>query len=175
MRKFENIYSGLFSIMLIISVGSACKFFNQSNPADNSIRSENFPPKIEKNTGTAPDPTIAKTEKADFTTTAEALDKEYTKKGVKDKDLEKYANKNIAVTGRISTLVFEKKGTTQPWVTLYAPGVLHGVSCYFDDDNLEQMKQLKMDKVVTIQGFQNDFIVPEVSPRLDHCIVVKAD
>lgn len=116
-----------------------------------------------------------KAEKADFTVTAEQLDKEYTTKGAKKESLMKYANKNIAVTGRVSLLSLEKQGTTQPWVTLYAPGTLHGVSCYFDDDNLDQMKQLKMDKTVTVQGFQDDFIVPEVSPRLDHCVVLKAD
>lgn len=175
MRKFQNIYLGFFAIGLILFVGLACSFFNKSNSADNQARPENTPVKIEKNTGTAPDAPIAKTEKADFTTTAEELDKEYTRKGVKDKDLEKYVNKNIAVTGRVSMLVLEKKGTTQPWVTLFAPGVLHGVSCYFYDGNLEQMKTLKMDKVITVQGFQDDFIVPEVSPRLDHCVVIKED
>ncbi len=89
--------------------------------------------------------------------------------------MEKYANKNIAVSGRVKTLVMEKKGTVQPWVTLYAPGVLHGVSCYFDDENVEQMKKLKEDKMATVQGFQNDFIVPKISPRLDHCIVLEAN
>ncbi|NJM52253.1 MAG: hypothetical protein HC846_01975 [Blastocatellia bacterium] len=101
--------------------------------------------------------------------------KSSAKKGAKEADLKKYANKNIQVTGRVSLLSLEKKDAVQPWVTLYAPGVLKGVSCYFDDDNLEQMKRLKMDKIVTVQGFQNDFIVPEVSPRLEHCIVIKAD
>lgn len=175
MKKYENIYLGLFAVGLIAFAGLACSFFNKSNPAGNQVRPENSPIEIEKNTGTAPDVSVTKTEQTDFTTTAEELDKEYTRKGVKDKDLEKYANKNIAVTGRISMLVFEKKGTTQPWVTLYAPGVLHGVSCYFDDDNLEQMKRLKMNKIVTVQGFQDDFIVPEVSPRLEHCVVLKSD
>ena len=89
--------------------------------------------------------------------------------------MKKYAKKNIVVTGRVSLLSLEKKDTVQPWVTLFAPGVLHGVSCYFDDNNLEQMKRLQMDKVVTVQGFQDDFIVPEVSPSLKHCVVLKAD
>ena len=52
--------------------------------------------------------------------TAEELDKEFTTKGAKEEDLKKYANKNIAVTGRVSLLSLEKKGTTQPWVTLFA-------------------------------------------------------
>ena len=114
-------------------------------------------------------------EKADFTVTSEQYDKEFTTKGAKEADLKKYANKNIAVSGRVSLLSLEKKGTVQPWVTLYAPGTLNGVSCYFDDDNLEQMKRLKMDKTVTVQGLQDDFIVPEVSPSLKHCVVIKAD
>lgn len=127
------------------------------------------------------DPTTAKTggsnpkvETADFTVTAEAFDKEFTKKGAKEEDLKKYAGKIIAVSGRVSMLVTEKNGTTQPWVTLYAPGVLGGVNCYFDDDNLEQMKQLKMDKTVKVQGFRDSFIVPEVKPTLDHCVVLEA-
>lgn len=176
MKKAKNISFGLFTLILVLSIGLACKSFSTSSPAANTSTSGNSTIKSSDSEGptgsTSKEP---KVEKADFTATAEELDKEFTKKGVTDKDLEKYANKNIVVTGRISTLVLEKKGTTQPWVTLYAPGVLHGVSCYFDDDNLEQMKRLKMDKVVTVQGFQNDFIVPEISPRLDHCIVIKAD
>lgn len=118
---------------------------------------------------------MAKAEKADFTVTAEDLDKEFTRKGVESDELKKYASKNIAVTGRVSMLSLEKQGTTQQWVTLYAPGVLHGVSCYFDDDNLEQMKMLKMDKNVKVQGFKDDFIVPEISPRLEHCVVLEAN
>jgi hypothetical protein len=89
------------------------------------------------------------------------------------KDLEKYSNKKSAVSGRVTMLITEKKGTTQPWVTLAAPGLGHGVSCYFDDDNVAQMKMLKDDKMATVQGFQDDFIVPEVSPMLKHCVVIK--
>ena len=118
--------------------------------------------------------TSAKLEPADFTVTSEELDKEFHKDGVKDADLEKYANKNIAVTGRVSMLVTEKKDKVQPWVTLFAPGVLRGVSCYFDDEDVDQMKRLKMDKMAKIQGFMDDFIVPKVSPRLEHCQVIEA-
>ncbi len=136
--------------------------------------------KTATDTGNKPADTTAKTgnspkvEKADFTVMAEEFEKEFTKKGAKEEDLKKYAGKNIAVTGRVSMIVTEKNGTTQPWVTLYAPGVLGGVSCYFDDDNLEQMKQLKMDKTVKVQGFKDSFIVPEVKPTLDHCVVLEA-
>ncbi len=132
---------------------------NQPTTATNSAANANSP----------------KVEKADFTVTAEELDAAFTKKGTKDADLEKYASKNIAVSGRVSTLEFEKKGTVQPWVTLYAPGILHGVSCYFDDDNVGQMKKLKKDKMAKVQGFQGTFLVPEISPTLDHCVVLEAD
>ena len=69
----------------------------------------------------------------------------------------------------------EKKGTVQPWVTLYAPGILHGVNCYFDDANVSQMKTLKEDKMAKVQGFMDDFIVPEISPKLRHCVVLEAN
>lgn len=132
-------------------------------------KSANSPTAPKTSSGNSP-----KVEKADFTVNAEEFEKEFTKKGAKEEDLKKYGGKTIAVTGRVSMIVMEKNGTTQPWVTLFAPGVLGGVSCYFDDDNLEQMKLLKMDKTVKVQGFKDTFIVPEVKPTLDHCVVLES-
>lgn len=146
-----------------------------SNTTKSSTSSGDTKSADSKTDGTAPPTSNAKVEKADFTVTSEEFDKEFTKKGAKKEDLEKYASKNIAVTGRVSTLVLEKQGTVQPWVTLYAPGVLRGVNCYFDDADVEQMKRLKMDKMVKVQGFKDSFIVPEVSPTLDHCQVLEAN
>lgn len=143
--------------------GSQIEFLNRLEPTNKTAEPT-------AKTGANP-----KVEKADFTVTAEELHQEFIKKGAKEEDLKKYASKYIAVSGRVSMLVMEKTGTTQPWVTLYAPGVLGGVSCYFDDDNLEQMKQLKMDKMVKVQGFKDGFIVPEVKPTLDHCVVIEAN
>jgi len=173
----QNLFAALVALTLLLIVGLGCKSLmpgaantgntgtapNSSNSGTASNTSSNS-----STTSTAPE-----VEKADFTTTSEDLDKEYTRKGVTDKDLEKYSNKNIAVTGRVTMLVTEKKGTTQPWVTLAAPGLGHGVNCYFDDENVSQMKMLKEDKIVKIQGFQDDFIVPEISPMLKHCVVLE--
>ena len=159
--------------VLSLGCGSLMPGSNQGSAANgganNSTATSNANTASSSNSSTA-----ATIEKADFTVTSEELDKEFHKEGVKDADLEKYANKNIAVTGRVSMLVTEKKGTVQPWVTLYAPGVLRGVSCYFDDADVEQMKRLKEDKMVKVQGFMDDFIVPKVSPRLEHCQVLEA-
>ena len=159
--------------VLSLGCGSLMPGYNQGSAANgganNSTATSNSNTASSSNSSTA-----ATIEKADFTVTSEELDKEFHKEGVKDADLEKYANKNIAVTGRVSMLVTEKKGTVQPWVTLYAPGVLRGVSCYFDDADVEQMKRLKEDKMVKVQGFMDDFIVPKVSPRLEHCQVLEA-
>lgn len=105
--------------------------------------------------------------------TSEELDREFTRKGVTDDDLKKYENKTIAVSGRVTMLVKDKRGTTQPWVTLAAPGLGHGVSCYFDDENVSQMSKLKEDAMVKVQGYQDDFVVPEVSPMLKHCVVLE--
>ena len=140
--------------------------------------------KISSNSGSSTDKTDTKSdsgktqvttpkEKADFTVTAEEFDETFTKEGVTSKDLEKYAKKNIAVSGRVDMIVTEKNGTTKPWVTLYAPGTLHGVSCYFDDKDVEQMKNLKEDGMAKVQGFQDDFLVPKVPPSLKHCQIIE--
>lgn len=166
---------------MVCGIGLACKSLSSSNSETNTNQKPGKPAAAnatgEKNSdnstaGKIENPGL---EKPDFTATAEDLDKEFTKKGVTDKDLEKYENKNIAVSGRVSTIVLEKKGTVQPWVTLYAPGILHGVNCYFDDANVSQMKTLKEDKMAKVQGFMDDFIVPEISPKLRHCVVLEAN
>lgn len=172
--KKTNLTSSVLILVIVLVVGLSCSRFTNSATSQNSTSGNNLP-EGDKPTGTAPEIVKPKIENADFILTAEEYDKEFTRKGVKEKDLEKYKNKNIRVTGRISLMSLEKKGTVQPYVKLYAPGVMNGVSCSFDDDSLEQMKPLKMDKVVTVQGFQDTFIVPEVSPMLDHCVVIKAD
>ena len=161
--------------VLSLGCGSLMPGSNPTAVANNSTGTAPPPSNAASNSSNASSTTTAKVEKADFTVTSEELDKEFHKDGVTDKDLEKYENKNIAVTGRVSMLVTEKKGTVQPWVTLYAPGVLRGVSCYFDDADVDQMKRLKEDKIVKVQGFMDDFIVPKVSPRLEHCQVLEAN
>jgi len=174
----QNLLAAIVALTVLMIVGIGCKSLmpSQSNSANtastsNTSNSTTKPTNASDNSASSTaNPDI---EKADFTTTSEDLDKEFTRKGVTDKDLEKYSNKNIAVTGRVTMLVTEKKGTTQPWVTLAAPGLGHGVNCYFDDENVSQMKLLKEDKIVKIQGFQDDFIVPEISPMLKHCVVLE--
>ena len=163
-------------VLVILSLGCG-SLMPGSKQAAGANKATNIapPPANSAANSTANTTTSAQVEKADFTVTSEELDKEFHKEGVTDKDLEKYANKNIAVSGRVSMLVLEKKGTVQPWVTLYAPGVLRGVSCYFDDADVDQMKRLKEDKMAKVQGFMDDFIVPKVSPRLDHCQVLEAN
>ena len=175
--KQENTFNAIAGMIALAVLSLGC---GSLMPKSNTGTAANTAPSNTTNStsttnssnSTSSSNTSSKVEKADFTVTAEELDKEFYKKGVKDKDLEKYANKNIAVTGRVSMLVMEKKDKVQPWVTLFAPGVLHGVSCYFDDEDVDQMKRLKEDKMVKVQGFMDDFIVPEVSPRLEHCQVI---
>lgn len=168
----KNAGFSFFAVLLLLVVGLGCgSLSNLTNTGQSNTAGSNTASTSTSNTANTT--SSSNVEPADFTMTAEQLDKEFTTKGVKDADLEKYSNKNIAVTGRVSMLVTEKKGTTQPWVTLSAPGLGHGVSCYFDDENVAQMSKLKEDKMVKIQGFQDDFIVPEVSPMLKHCVVLE--
>jgi hypothetical protein len=179
--KQENKFNAIAVMIALIVLSLGC---GRLMPSSNSGTAANSAPgnttvanstSAVNSSNSSNSSTSSKIEPPDFTVTAEELDKEFTRKGVKDKDLEKYANKNIAVTGRVSMLVLQKKDKVQPWVTLFAPGVLNGVSCYFDDEDVDQMKRLKEDKVVKVQGFMDDFIVPEISPRLEHCQVIEAN
>ena len=165
-------FIAMLAIAATLTIGS-CSSLTSTN--GNTAKSDAPPANANTKTddSNTKSPAPSKVEKADFTYTAEDLDLEFTKKGAKDKDLDKFSKKNIAVTGRVSTLVTEKTGNVQPWVTLFAPGVLHGVSCYFDDDNVEQMKMLKKDKMAKIQGFEDGAHVPGISPMLNHCVVLE--
>lgn len=176
MKQLDK-FLGIFALLMVLAAGLGCSKLSESNPGppnntttSNSSTTSSTNSKPDDSTKTAPS---SKADKADFTMTSEELDRDFTKKGVTSKDLEKYSNKTIAVSGRVSLLETEKHGTTEPWVTLAAPGLGHGVSCYFDDDNVSQMKMLKMDKQVKVQGYQDDFLVPEVSPMLKHCVVLE--
>ena len=176
--KQTNLISGTIACAVTLAVVLGCnRFIPSSNTAtansSNSTSTNHSGPTNAAPSNATASSSKSKIETPDFTMTAEELDREYTRKGVKDSDLQKYENKVFHVTGRVSMLVKEKKGTTQPWVTLYAPGTLHGVSCYFDDEDLAQMSKLQDDKPAKVQGFQDDFITPEVSPMLKHCQVVE--
>ena len=174
--KLNNPVAAIIAIVSILTIGLACKSLTSSVSNDKPAETNKAPETAKSTANSSSDSKStapSNVEKADFSMTSEELDKDFTHKGVKDADLEKYSNKNIAVTGRVTMLVTDKKGTTQPWVTLFAPGIGHGVSCYFDDENLAQMKMLKDDKMAKVQGFQDDFIVPEVSPMLKHCVVLE--
>lgn len=170
--KQPNLFIAILATAALLTIGLACKSLTGLQSSENTAKSNTAAPLANtdsKPTTSAP----SNVEKADFTYTSEDLDKEYNKKGAKREDLEKFSNKNIAVTGRVTMLVLEKNGTTEPWVTLFAPGIGNGVNCYFDDENVAQMSKLKKDKMVKVQGFQDDFIVPEVSPMLKHCVVLE--
>jgi len=179
--KAKNFDFALLAVSALLIFGLACRSLTSTGqgspgaPGTSNTFASNTAGTNTQNGPTTKSVEYPGLEKADFTTTAEDLDREFTRDGVTDKDLEKYESKNIAVSGRVAMLVTEKKGTVQPWVTINAPGIGHGVSCYFDDDRVDQMKLLKKDKMATVQGFQNDFIVPKVSPSLKHCAVLSVD
>lgn len=176
--KNTNLFAGLIACALGITAVLGCsRFMPASNTGtantSNTTTVSNSGPSNAAPSNVSSTSSNPKLEKADFTMTSEELDKEYTREGVTSNDLKKFENKVIQVSGRVTMLVKEKKGTVQPWVTLAAPGIGHGVSCYFDDEDVAQMSKLQEDKTATVQGFQNDFVVPKVSPMLKHCQVAQ--
>lgn len=174
--KTKNVGNGLLALIAVLTLGLGCKSLTSANQdAPNTAESGKSAVNVQSDKTAARSIENPGLEKADFTVTAEELDKEFTREGATGKDLAKYGSKNIAVSGRVSMIVTQKKGTVQPWVTLYAPGILHGVNCYFDDDKAGQLQLLTKDKMAKVQGFHGNFIVPKVSPKLDHCVVLEAN
>lgn len=176
MKESNILLKTAFLAALILSIFAVgCSFFKAETPPNSAGNTAQTRPADSPATETNPASTTnANVEKPDLTVTAEELDKEFTDKDATTEKLEKYASKNIQVTGRVSMLVTEKSGKIQPYVTLFAPGgVLHGVSCYFDDENVAQMKILAKDKMATVQGFRDKYILPKIPPRLSHCVVIK--
>src|SRR5687767_12979678 len=107
MKKITNLSFAAFALAIVLMVNLACSSLSTSKPGENTAKPSNSATQAETPTGTAPEPTTPKIEKADFTMTSEEYDKEFNRKGVTDKDLEKYKSKNIQVTGRVTLLSLE--------------------------------------------------------------------
>src|SRR5512141_337037 len=114
--RLGNSVSGLLSIGLVLAVGLGCKSImskadtqptsNASNSAVTSNTAAVNKASAVENTKNTEKTTAdnAGLEKPDFTVTSEALDKEFTGPNASEANLKKYANKYIAVTGRVTML-----------------------------------------------------------------------
>ncbi len=175
MKKIRDSYCASSVLPIVLIFVTACDKFSNSTISENTAKPNNSALEAKTPTGTVPERENPKIEKADFKMTAEEYSKEFTREGVTRKDLEKYANKHIAVTGSVRMFSFEEYGTAPPYVVLGTHGLEYGVACYFGNTNLDERKHIRMDKIVPVQGFENEFFVPGVSPALDRCVVLEAD
>jgi hypothetical protein len=116
-------------------------------------------------------PAAGKIVNPDFTMTPDEMERIFTRKDAKDSDFEKYEHKIFQVTGRISHVSLEKS-TVQPSIHLGVLGASRGVSCSFDDEDLDQMKDLKEGQTVTVQGYRS--LVIARAALLDHCQIMPA-
>ena len=161
-------------LILIILSALACGKFSGSR-AGNAVNSENsINEKLEPN-ATPPKSESRKIEKADFTMTVEELVEEFMREAATSEDLKKkYAGKNIVVTGRVTMFSFEPNGTAPPYVVLAAPKTEGGVICYIGSSG-ETGRNIRMDKIITMQGLMDQFPMAGTSPQLGDCFVLKAD
>ena len=83
--------------------------------------------------------------------TAEEYIKEFTREGITDKDLEKYAGKRRRHWARQAIFVSANR-TAAPYVTLAAAGSERVIACSLDNTNVENREMIKPDKIVTMQG-----------------------
>lgn len=123
-NKNQNLTVLVLSLVIVLSICSACSKFPAAseasvnmNKSNGQINPASTPTKSEQKGETR------KIKKADFTMTAEDYIKEFTREDITDKDLEKYAGKSIAVTGRVKQFSFQPNGTAAPYVTLTATGI----------------------------------------------------
>src|SRR5687768_5077241 len=99
--KATNSTTGSLAVAMLLLLCLACRSFT-STGSQNAANAPAASNATAANSQTAPTTKSVENpglEKADFTVTAEELDREFTRKGVTDKELEKYESKNIAVTG----------------------------------------------------------------------------
>lgn len=171
--KKMTLYFALFAAVMTVS--SACRFASSGNNRVETTGTQ----EPNKNTNQQNSENLTSNQinstnppKADFTISSTKLHLEFLSANSKE-DLKKYANKNIAMTGRILMVQIAKQSSEKSLVVMYG-GVDDGPSCFFDENNLEQMKRLKEGNTATLQGFQDDSITPKISPSLDHCIVIEA-
>ncbi len=116
-------------------------------------------------------PSIAD-KKADFTVAAFMLTAEFRKKGVTEKELSKYANKVIEVSGRVDSLK-EKSADGKPVMFFASGGLYAGVMADFDDVEKSGFKKLTKDQNAKLKCFKDDMIMPDYSPELKNCVVVE--
>ena len=155
--------------MVILFVGLSFSFGCKTSQTAQNGEGKNQTASSNKNTTASAKPVP----KADFTMSADMYNMEF-QMATLPKDLKQYAGKNITLTGRVLMVQMEKGGTSKPYMAFKALGSDLGPTCDFDDENLEQMKQLKVDNTVTVQGVEDETPVPKVHPRLKNCIVLEA-
>ena len=84
--------------------------------------------------------------------------------GITDKDLEKYAGKSVAVTGRVKQFSFQPNGTAAPARYTCRCGKRTRHSLFFGTEtNVENREMIKPDKIVTMQGMY------ELKPGKSRC------
>ena len=175
MSRKTSLFGAVILASIALSSNSACGNFSASTAAENTGKLKTY---LNENAKPITAPTkfeTPKIKKADYTMTAEELVEEFMRDGATSADLKKYAGKNIAVTGRVAMFSFEPNGTAPPYVVLAAPGLERGVTCYHNGGDTEGRKMIRKDKIVTMQGFQDESPMAGTSPALIRCVVLKAD
>ena len=85
--KANNIQNTLFAFIILSIICLGCKKLTSSESAETDDRPDVFANKENEETSNTEPREDNKVEKADFTTTAEELDKEFTREDVKEEDL----------------------------------------------------------------------------------------
>ena len=82
---------------------------------------------------------------------------------------EKYRNKELAISGRVSSVKMDQSGGH---IYLVAGGILDWVQCKFDDSQKENFSKLKEGQKVVIKGLYKEL---SIIPTVEHSKIVSAE
>ncbi|MCY7347376.1 MAG: OB-fold putative lipoprotein [Pyrinomonadaceae bacterium] len=169
---FFNVVLTSICCLFLSACGNPSNFTNSENTTETkySMKENKIPTASPAQTETP------KIEKADYKMTVEELVDEFMREGATSEDLKKkYANKRIAVTGRVTMFSFEPNDATPPFVFLSAPDGKRSVTCYVSDKDTEGRRKISKGKIVTMQGTHDEFTLAGVLPSLGECFVLEAE
>jgi tRNA_anti-like len=180
--KIMKKISMLMFVFLIVTVfGTACQFLkakevvadnktatNTASTNSGKVQNTDAKRETEQKKGI-----VSIDDKPDFSVQAEELVK--AQKEAKNTVIppEKFRDKIVEVSGRVSNLRPEKEKSLAPGVQLKGGRpVLEDVWCDFDEENKAEITNLKKDQMVTLKGLVPDMWL--MNPSLKHCIIVEA-
>ena len=168
MKKITTLLSVLTILGVILSSNLGCGNSSSANSENLANKAVNKPTEVKMPTET---PIKQNLPKPDFKMSAEEYVKMFTQAELTKSDLEKYANKSVAVTGLVKMFSLEEGGTAPPYIVIAPAEIEKGIPCYLDVSNNENWRKIRKDKLLTVQGMTSETLYSGALPALSNCVI----